>query len=156
MKMSEQPFTTLHAPLSISGVVSRFTLMGDVVFATALAFAYAGCWLGPRRQTPARLVATLSARGGKPLGRRRSHSKGVCFSGVFDANGAASCFPWRRYSPRAARPSSVASRSRGVIRMLAIFRAASKAWPSALSQPTVGSGAAEPTQTIAQGVKHDD
>jgi hypothetical protein len=34
------------------------------------------------------MVAALSDRGGNPLGHRRNHSKGMCFTGVFDANGA--------------------------------------------------------------------
>ena len=90
--MSEQPFTTHQAALSISAVVGRFALIGGIVFAAALAFAYVGGWLSPRRLTPARMVEALSARGGNPLGHRRNHSKGVCFTGVFDANGAASRF----------------------------------------------------------------
>jgi catalase len=36
------------------------------------------------------MVAALSDRGGNPLGHRRNHSKGMCFTGVFDANGAGS------------------------------------------------------------------
>jgi catalase len=90
--MSEQPFTTHQAPLSISAVVGRFALIGGIVLAAALAFAYAGGWLSPQRLTPARMIEALSARGGNPLGHRRNHSKGVCFTGVFDANGAASRF----------------------------------------------------------------
>ena len=88
--MSEQPFTAEQAPLSIKAVLGRLALIGGVVLAAALAFVYAGGWLSPGRLTPARMVSALSARGGNPLGHRRNHSKGVCFTGVFDSNGAAS------------------------------------------------------------------
>jgi catalase len=90
--MSEQPFLTHQVQLSTSAILGRFALIGGVVFVAALAFAYAGGWLSPGRLTPARMVAALSARGGNPLGHRRNHSKGVCFTGVLDANGAASRF----------------------------------------------------------------
>jgi len=90
--MSEQPSNTHQAPLSLSAVLGRFALIGGVVFAGALAFAYAGGWLTPGRLTPERMVAALSERGGNPIGHRRNHSKGVCFTGVFDANGAVSRF----------------------------------------------------------------
>jgi hypothetical protein len=46
----------------------------------------------PTMPDPARMVPALSARGGNRLGHRRNHSKGVCFTGVFDANGTASRF----------------------------------------------------------------
>lgn len=52
------------------------------------AFAYTAGWLSPGRLTPARMIQALSERGGDPVGHRRNHSKGICFSGHFDANGA--------------------------------------------------------------------
>ena len=90
--MSEQQSATRQIPLSSSAVLLRFFLIGGVIFAGALAFAYAGGWLTPQRLTPARMVAALSDRGGNPLGHRRNHSKGVCFTGTFNANGAMSRF----------------------------------------------------------------
>jgi catalase len=90
--MSEQQSTTTQPPLSITAIFGRFAMIGAVVFSAALAFAYAGGWLSPGRLTPARMVSALGARGGNPLGHRRNHSKGICFTGVFDANGAASRF----------------------------------------------------------------
>jgi catalase len=78
------------APLARSAMAGRFALIGGVVLLSALAFAYAGGWLSPGRLTPARMVAALSDRGGDPLGHRRNHAKGVCFMGVFEANGAGS------------------------------------------------------------------
>jgi len=90
--MSRQQSVTHQIPLSSSAVLGRLALIGGVVLAGALAFAYAGGWLTPARLTPSRMVTALSGRGGNPLGHRRNHSKGVCFTGVFDANGAASRF----------------------------------------------------------------
>jgi catalase len=88
--MSDEENLTRHAPLSLSAVGGRFAVIGGVLFTSALAFAYAGGWLTPDRLTPTRIVAALSDRGGNPLGHRRNHSKGMCFTGVFDANGAGS------------------------------------------------------------------
>src|SRR6201987_6049858 len=88
--MSDQKNLTRHPPLSPSAVAGRLAVIAGVLFAAALAFAYAGDWLTPDHLTPARMVAALSDRGGNPLGHRRNHSKGMCFAGVFDANGAAS------------------------------------------------------------------
>jgi catalase len=51
-------------------------------------FSYTGGWLSAHRLTPDSMVAALSDRGGNPLGHRRNHSKGTCFTGTFEANGA--------------------------------------------------------------------
>ncbi len=59
-----------------------------VVCGTAAAFAYTAGWLSPGRLTPARIVDALGERGGDPLGHRRNHSKGICFTGHLEANGA--------------------------------------------------------------------
>ena len=59
-----------------------------VVGGSAAAFAYTAGWLTPHRLTPARMVDALGARGGDPVGHRRNHAKGVCFTGYFEGNGA--------------------------------------------------------------------
>lgn len=38
--------------------------------------------------TPARLVGSLAPPNGPALGHRRNHAKGICFTGMFEANGA--------------------------------------------------------------------
>jgi catalase len=86
--MSDEEHPTRHAPLSPLAVGGRLAVIGVVLFVSAVGFAYAGGWLSPHRLTPARMVAALSDRGGNPLGHRRNHSKGICFTGAFDANGA--------------------------------------------------------------------
>jgi catalase len=59
--------------------------------AAAAAFAYTAGWLSPERLTPDKLVDAFTPPGEKqPLGHRRNHAKGICFSGVFEANGAGS------------------------------------------------------------------
>ena len=56
----------------------------------AVAFAYTAGWLSPHRLTPKKLVAALAPPGGPALGYRRNHAKGICFTGMFEANGAGS------------------------------------------------------------------
>jgi catalase len=79
--MSDEKNLTGHPPLSPSAVAGRLAVIGGLLFASALAFAYAGGWLTPDRLTPTRMVAALSDCGGNPLGHRRNHSKGICRGG---------------------------------------------------------------------------
>jgi catalase len=68
-------------------VFLSYILIIFVIGIAAAAFAYAAGWLSPRRLTPDRLVHAFSLSTGVPLGHRRNHSKGICFTGVFEANG---------------------------------------------------------------------
>src|SRR5919108_3723221 len=62
-----------------------------VVAGGAAAFAYTAGWFSPQRLTPNRLVDAFTPPGGTPpLGHRRNHAKGVCFTGIFESNGAGS------------------------------------------------------------------
>jgi catalase len=88
--MSDKENLTLRPPLSPFAAGCRLAIIGGILVLFAIAFAYAGGWLTPERLTPARMVAALSDRGGNPLGHRRNHSKGMCFTGEFEANGAGS------------------------------------------------------------------
>jgi catalase len=65
-------------------------LIAVIVGAAAAAFAYTAGWLSPQRLTPDKLVDALTPPTGEPLGHRRNHAKGICFTGIFDANGAGS------------------------------------------------------------------
>jgi catalase len=58
-----------------------------VIAALAGAFAYTAGWLSPDRITSAKLVQAFAPAGGPALGHRRNHSKGICFTGQFEANG---------------------------------------------------------------------
>ena len=68
--------------------IGSLILIGGLTAVAAAAFAYAGGWLSPGRLTPERIVDALGDRGGNPIGHRRNHAKGVCFTGYFAANGA--------------------------------------------------------------------
>jgi catalase len=86
--MSNKETLSRRSPLSPSAVGGRLFVIGGALFISALAFAYSGGWLTPGRLTPTRMVAALSDRGGNPLGHRRNHARGICFTGEFDASGA--------------------------------------------------------------------
>src|SRR6202047_2352686 len=70
--------------------LGSLALIAIVIGAGAAAFAYTTGWFSPERLTPARLVAALAPPTGPALGHRRNHAKGICFTGVFEANGAGS------------------------------------------------------------------
>src|SRR6201998_3022456 len=70
--------------------LGSLALIAIVIGAGAAAFAYTAGWFSPERLTPERLVAALAPPAGPALGHRRNHAKGICFTGVFEANGAGS------------------------------------------------------------------
>jgi catalase len=71
-------------------VFGSLVLIAIVIAGGAAAFAYTAGWFSPQRLTPRKLVAALAPPTGPALGHRRNHAKGVCFTGVFEANGAGS------------------------------------------------------------------
>ena len=71
-------------------VVGSLVLIAAVIGVGAAAFAYTAGWLSPQRLTPDKLVDALAPPTGVVLGHRRNHAKGICFTGVFEANGAGS------------------------------------------------------------------
>lgn len=70
--------------------VGRLALIAAVVGIGAAAFAYTAGWLSPHRITPDKLVDAIAPPSGPAPGHRRNHAKGICFTGVFEANGAGS------------------------------------------------------------------
>ena len=68
--------------------LGSLVLIAVVVGIGAIAFAFTAGWLSPGRLTPGKLLAGLAPPGGPSLGHRRNHAKGICFTGVFEANGA--------------------------------------------------------------------
>lgn len=70
--------------------LGSLALIAAIVGLIAVAFAYTAGWLSPERLTPAKLVDALAPPGGPALGHRRNHAKGICFTGVFQSNGAGS------------------------------------------------------------------
>lgn len=73
-------------------------LIAVVVVALVVAFVFTGGRLSPERLTPTKLVDGLAPPGGAALGFRRTHAKGICFTGRLESNGAAAPCPRRRCS----------------------------------------------------------
>jgi len=76
---------------SARSVLGSLVVIAAVVGGSAAAFAYTAGWLSPLRLTPDKLVDAFTPPGDKPpLGHRRNHAEGICFTGMFEANGAGS------------------------------------------------------------------
>ena len=71
-------------------VLGSLVLIAVVVGASAAAFGYTAGWFSPQRVTPDKMVDALTPPAVNPAGHRRNHAKGICFTGIFDANGAGS------------------------------------------------------------------
>jgi catalase len=93
-------------PHTARSVFGSLVLIAVVIGCSAAAFAYTAGWLSPQRLTPKRLVAAFTPPDGKPpLGHRRNHAKGICFTGVFEANGAGSALSDARVFVRGQYPA---------------------------------------------------
>ena len=77
-------------PRQRSRRIGSLIVIAVVVAVGAAAFAYTAGWLSPNRLTPQRLVDAFSPPSGPALGHRRNHAKGICFTGMFESNGAGS------------------------------------------------------------------
>jgi catalase len=96
--------TQPHQPPARS-VLAFLVLIAVVVAAGAAAFAYTAGWFSPRRLTPAKMVDAFSLQTGVPLGHRRNHAKGICFTGMFEANGAGSALSYAEVFTRGRYPA---------------------------------------------------
>ncbi|MDX7950467.1 catalase family peroxidase [Lichenihabitans sp. Uapishka_5] len=67
--------------------VGSLVLIAAIVGGSAAAFAYTGGWLSPDRLSPQKLLTAMAPPTGAVPGHRRNHSKGICFTGSFEANG---------------------------------------------------------------------
>jgi catalase len=85
-----QPLPSPPRSVPPRSVIGPLAAIAIVVACAAGAFAYTAGWLSPERLTPSKIVAAFGPPPGAPLGHRRNHAKGVCFTGVFEANGAGS------------------------------------------------------------------
>jgi catalase len=86
------PFRLLGpVPVSARSAFAGLVVIG-VAVVVVVAFGYTAGWFTPDRLTPGRMVDALSERGGDPVGHRRNHAKGICFTGSFVANGAGAGF----------------------------------------------------------------
>src|SRR6202045_4252502 len=89
--MSSAHRSEVHMPSSHRlPVLGSLALIGIVVAAGAAAFAYTAGWLSPARLTPNKFVEAFAPPTGVSLGHRRNHAKGICFTGIFESNGAGS------------------------------------------------------------------
>lgn len=90
--MSEPDTSSPTRTAQPGGILWRLALIAAVVIAAAVAFAYVGGWLTPRRLTPARIVDGFERSAGPHPGFRRNHAKGICVAGYFEGSGAASAY----------------------------------------------------------------
>ena len=67
--------------------LGSLALIAAVVGGGAAAFACTAGWFSPHRLTPGKMVEAFTPPNEAPLGHRRNHAKGICFTGVFEANG---------------------------------------------------------------------
>ncbi len=92
-------------PLPSSSVFGSLALIGVVVAGAAAAFAYTAGWFSPRRLTPDKVVDAFTPPTGAPLGHRRNHAKGICFTGRFESNGGGSALSRARVFTRGQYPA---------------------------------------------------
>jgi catalase len=87
---------------SARSVFGSLVLIAVIIAGGAAAFAYTAGWFSPGRLTPAKVVDAFSLETGgeAPLGHRRNHAKGICFTGVFEANGAGSALSYAQVFTR--------------------------------------------------------
>ena len=93
-------------------VFGSLVLIAAVIAGGAAAFAYTAGWFSPQRLTPNKFVDALTPPNGPPLGHRRNHAKGTCFTGVFEANGAGSALSHAQVFARGQYPVPRALQSR--------------------------------------------
>src|SRR3984885_3901802 len=86
-------------------VFGSLVLIAVVVGASAAAFAYTAGWFSPQRLTPDRMVDAFAPPAGTPLGHRKNHAKGICFTGIFEANGAGSALSQAQVFTRGQYPA---------------------------------------------------
>src|ERR1700740_399998 len=68
--------------------LAQLALIAVIVGLGVAAFAYTAGRVSPERILPAKLGDAFPPPGAKPpLGHRRNHAKGICFTGTFEANG---------------------------------------------------------------------
>jgi catalase len=73
---------------SARSAFGSLVVIAVIIGASGAAFAYTAGWFSPARLTPDKIVAAFAPPSAAELGHRRNHAKGICFTGVFEANGA--------------------------------------------------------------------
>jgi catalase len=90
---------------SARSAFGSLVLIAVVVGCSAAAFAYTAGWFSRERLTPDKFVGAFKSPSGPPLGHRRNHAKGICFTGVFEANGAGSALSHAQVFTRGQYPA---------------------------------------------------
>src|SRR6516162_2512653 len=85
-------------------VFGSLVLIAVIIAGGAAAFAYTAGWFSLQRLTPEKMVAALAPPTGVALGHRRNHAKGICFTGVFEANGAGTALSYAQVFTRGQYP----------------------------------------------------
>ena len=93
-----------HRPPARS-VFGSLVLIAVVVGASAAAFTYTAGWFSPQRLTPDKMVDAFTPPTGVPLGHRKNHAKGICFTGIFESNGAGSALSQAQVFTRGQYPA---------------------------------------------------
>ena len=86
-------------------VFGSLVLIAVVIGASAAAFAYTAGWFSPQRLTPDKMVDAFTPTAGAPLGHRKNHAKGICFTGIFEANGTGSALSQAQVFTRGQYPA---------------------------------------------------
>jgi len=90
---------------SMGSIFGSLVLIAVIIGGGAAAFAYTAGWFTPQRLTPDKMVDALTPPTGVPLGHRRNHAKGICFTGMFEANGAGSALSYAQVFTRGQYPA---------------------------------------------------
>jgi catalase len=94
-----------HRPPARS-VFGSLVLIAVVIGASAAAFTYTAGWFSPQRlTTPDKMVDAFTPPTGVPLGHRKNHAKGICFTGIFESNGAGSALSQAQVFTRGQYPA---------------------------------------------------
>ncbi|QJD99375.1 catalase family peroxidase [Massilia forsythiae] len=94
----------MSIPKPRRGTLPTLLAIAAILLALALAFAWAGGWIGQRNLTPQTMVNTVEAGGSPHPGFRRAHSKGICIVGSFAPAPAAARLSTARVFTQASTP----------------------------------------------------
>ncbi len=124
-------------------LLGSLALITVVIGGGAAAFAYTAGWLSPQRLTPDKMVDAFTPPGDEPpLGHRRNHAKGICFTGIFEANGAGSALSQAQVFTRGQYPVVGRFNLGTPIRTRRMRRSGCAAWDCGSRRRTGRNGAA--------------
>ncbi len=119
----------------VHSVLGSLMVIALVIGCSAAAFAYTAGWLSPNRLTPGKMLQALIPPSGVPLGHRRNHAKGICFTGFFEANGNGTTLSRAEVFARGQYPALGRSMSVPPTRMRWMQRCGCAAWDCESHRP---------------------